>query len=280
MHKKTISQLARSAVDIWKTPYAFRRKCAVLGAAAKIAMLCLIYRPHRTTTVRVLGFSVTCFDINTLAFLFREIFVEGTYINAAPPRATIIDAGANIGIATLFFKWSDPGCTVYAFEPNRDAFGLLQKNVTDNNLTNVHTFEKAIATHESGMAFYVDPDKRGSLKMSTLPERMRKEKVSVASVDLGAFLTQHQVDYLKLDVEGSEKDVLADIAARGILPMVPLMTIEYHHNLGGSSTGLSAFLAILERHYRYTVSAPRVVNRPQAFQDVVIQCRREGGLLG
>jgi tRNA1(Val) A37 N6-methylase TrmN6 len=61
---------------------------------------------------------------------FEEVFIQKIYDVALPfaPK-TIIDAGSNIGLASLFFKWKYPDAEIVSFEIEANNFELLQKNV-------------------------------------------------------------------------------------------------------------------------------------------------------
>ena len=52
-------------------------------------------------------------------------------------RPLVIDCGANIGVATLYFKTVAPEARVIAFEPEPTAYELLRENVERNRLTDV-----------------------------------------------------------------------------------------------------------------------------------------------
>jgi hypothetical protein len=70
------------------------------------------------------------FDRPGLEHLYREIFVrQYYYFRANTDHPVIFDCGANLGMATLFFKWLYPKSRVEAFEPDPGTFAVLQKNV-------------------------------------------------------------------------------------------------------------------------------------------------------
>jgi FkbM family methyltransferase len=69
----------------------------------------------------------------------------------------ILDCGANIGMATLFFKWLYPNARIDAFEPDPKTFQLLENNVKQNHLTNVATHNCALWDIDGKIDFFVDP---------------------------------------------------------------------------------------------------------------------------
>src|SRR5215467_13838161 len=84
----------------------------------------------RMASERIAGFTIHAFDYDAISFLFGEIFLRGEYLFASKsPSPVILDCGANIGMASLFFKWLYPQSVVYAFEPDKNTFLMLQKNI-------------------------------------------------------------------------------------------------------------------------------------------------------
>ena len=61
--------------------------------------------------------------------IFTQIFLrEELKIDLKLPPKTIIDGGANIGLATLYLKNNYPDATIYSIEPDHSNFKILQKN--------------------------------------------------------------------------------------------------------------------------------------------------------
>src|SRR5262245_223122 len=78
--------------------------------------------------------------------LFREIFIERFYEPIlAPPGATVLDIGANIGAVSLFCAQARPDLRFHAYEPNPESYASLRKNIEANNLqSQVNTYPEAI----------------------------------------------------------------------------------------------------------------------------------------
>lgn len=76
----------------------------------------------------IFGFKIEAFDYDTIRFLFEEIFYKNEYFIKLDNRPPIIfDCGANIGMATIYFKWLYPDSIIYAFEPDKQTFKILKK---------------------------------------------------------------------------------------------------------------------------------------------------------
>jgi Methyltransferase FkbM domain len=95
----------------------------------------------------------------------------------------------------------------------------------------------------------------------------------------GVLLSEYidgEIDFLKMDIEGAEVNVLREVAAAGKLELIRRLVIEYHHHIDPMADRLSEVLGLLERHgFSYQLKAKRLhVENPGAFQDIIIACTR------
>ncbi|MBV9921033.1 MAG: FkbM family methyltransferase, partial [Pseudonocardia sp.] len=148
---------------------------------------------------RLLGFRVAHPGRRGLHLLYSEIFARREYEFASKrPDPVILDCGANIGMATLYFKWRYPAARIAAFEPDPSAFALLEANVSRNGLTGVVTHNVALAGVDSTLSLH-SPDV-ASVLTSAVPSRSNAATmIDVPAKRLSAFVDT-EVDLLKLDV--------------------------------------------------------------------------------
>lgn len=208
------------------------------------------------TDDQVFGFKLRFFNYVTFISLFEEIFIHKEYYfdsNAKCPF--IIDCGANIGIALIYFKKRYPLSRIIAFEPDVKTFKILKSNVETNNLKNVKLFNKAVYNSEGSINFYYDPSCSGSLVMSTRKERLSKACEKVGSVLLSNYIRE-DVDFLKMDIEGAEDLVIQELSVRNKLKFVREMVIEYHHHIDSAVDNFSKMLNLLEKNgFGYQIGA-------------------------
>lgn len=249
--------------------------------AAKYAAMRLGRARHGAGPGReqIFGRTVEAANYSTLMHLYYELFVQQEYaFETLAPRPRIIDAGANIGMATLFFKMICPGARIDAFEPSPASFRILERNVTANGLTDVRLHNAALAGRAGRTAFFTEPGGDTSLIASTRPERGGSERTEVEAVTLSSQI-EEEVDLLKMDVEGSEMEILEEVAASGKMGLIREIMVEYHHNIRGGE-GFSRFLALLEgQGFEYRLkAAPRVLRdwRGGGCQDVFVWAYRAG----
>lgn len=230
--------------------------------------------------VRISGMKVHCLNFGSFLWAYREIFVQRTYLfNPARPSPRIFDCGANIGLATIFFKSLWPDSSVISIEPDPTTFATLSLNLMTNHLRGVQALNVAAWDSESEIDFYVAPEAPGSLLMSAIRGRLEGERIRVPTKRLSSLVGNERVDLLKLDVEGAEQMVLEDLSASGKLPLIDAIIAEFHHRIGGEKSRLSEFLSILEQSgFEYQLHALWNPGRSKAVvQDVLLYAERDRG---
>jgi FkbM family methyltransferase len=196
---------------------------------------------------KVGAFDVRFVTRKSFDFQYKEVFRERQYLFETDSSAPfVVDCGANIGMSVVYFKGLYPDARVLAFEPDPLAFACLTENVAGNALKGVRIENAAVASVEGEADFFYDRADPASLRMSIVRERMPKDTRTVRAVRLSRFLDE-EVDFLKLDVEGAELDVIGDLADAGKLHLVRQMLVEYHHHIVRTEDRLSRLLALLEQ---------------------------------
>jgi FkbM family methyltransferase len=230
--------------------------------------------------IGLVGFKFSYLDFEALRYAFDEIFINLDYsFKAEVEKPRIIDCGSNIGLSIAFFKKLFPQAEITAFEPNKQAFAVLEENIRNNGWQKVQLHQNALSGSSGIMDFYSDPDHSGSLKMSLVRERMPGIAEPVEAVLLSDFIDE-EVDFLKLDVEGAEESVLRDLSQTGKLRRIREMVVEYHHHIQKGTDALSTLLSLLENNdFGYSIDAQ--LGRPLSakrgvFQDILIYAYRKG----
>ena len=136
-------------------------------------------------------------------FAFYEGFLK--------PGMTVVDAGANVGLHTLFFaKRVGPEGRVYAFEPGQSAFVRLQSHVERNKLANVRCFHCALGAAEGVVALAENcQDNSRNFVVESSSKPIGTKNIALRPLD--QVLKEEsvgRVDFLKIDVEGAELEVL------------------------------------------------------------------------
>jgi FkbM family methyltransferase len=156
----------------------------------------------------------------------RDIFFNREYDFQIPGEVkVIIDAGANIGVSSVFFAKTFPDARIIAIEPEAANFMLLQRNVARYpHVTPVH----AALWNTSGHLRLVDPG-RGEHGFTTQEDAGAQAEAMVACISIPDLLNAYgldHVDILKMDIEGSEKEVFE--SASPWIDRVSVVIVELH----------------------------------------------------
>lgn len=145
-----------------------------------------------------LGLSILGVNDETLtSFIKKEIGKD----------KVLIDIGAHIGYFTLIFsELVGSKGTVIAFEPSKENFEILKKNITLNNYKNVHLENLAVSDSTGSVMFSLSKDSQ----TNKISDKNVKNGYSVKCVKLDDYLAakKMKVDYVKIDVEGAERKVI------------------------------------------------------------------------
>ena len=148
----------------------------------------------------------------------------------------VIDCGAYIGEFTLYAaKAAWKAGKVIAFEPDHGFFKELEKNIALNDLHNVILVEKGVWSKEDRLKFS-SGSQSSNLFAGNLEYNTTSYDVLVTSLD--SELKKRgiaKVDFIKMDVEGSEIEAVK--GARAILERCgPQLAIASYHALNGQKT--------------------------------------------
>ncbi|MDD2921808.1 MAG: FkbM family methyltransferase [Anaerolineales bacterium] len=160
------------------------------------------------------------------------------------PPSVIIDAGANVGMFSVYAlsKWS--AAKVLAVEPAPDTFDLLERNQKKNSAFKWRVFQYAFWKEDGTVSF-----ENGGLSMASHISADVKDE-QIPSIRLDHFVEKYLqadegVSLLKMDIEGAEEAVLN--AAQGILARVYAIVIEIHSAMCDES----AVRELLEREFDF-----------------------------
>jgi len=185
--------------------------------------------------------------------VYKQIFFDDEYALAVrKPPAVIIDAGANIGFAAVYFATKYPQARVLAIEPEAANFALLQKNVAPYpNVIPIRAALWGANTTIDLMDFGDGP--WGFQTRPANPSDLPRVLAQVQAFTLDRIMADHGVtfiDVLKIDIEGSEKAVFQNAAAW--IEKIGVIMIELHDQLqaGCSQVFAQATKAFTFRHQR------------------------------
>jgi FkbM family methyltransferase len=244
--------LREPAVHLYNLRQEAYRNLALLGTRLSGA-------PRRSERkVSVHGWDLVVPDAASFLSTYRELFVNGIYsFESADPAPRILDLGANIGLSVLFFKRQHPAARIVAFEADPEIFSYLERNVRANGLQDVELINAAAWVADTTLRFLPDGADGGRVAG---PGQGGAQATEVKAVNLSAFLNGRSFDFLKMDVEGAENQLLP--AIRHHLRAVPRLFVEYHSRVGEKQE-LAGLLSLLSAEgFRVHLHSPHPSRAP------------------
>jgi FkbM family methyltransferase len=224
------------------------------------------------------GHRIISYEYSSLLFLYREIFCSGDYyFKTKNSKPLIIDCGANVGAATIYFKTLFPEAAIICFEANPIIYNLLEENINNNKLINIEMHNIALYDTDKKISFFIS-DTKGTLMGSVRPDRDGRKEIQVQAKKLSDYIRKIDfIDLIKIDVEGAEVNIIDDLEQAELLNKPDQYIVEYHHNINDSPSSLSSILAKFELcGYNYVIKAN--YSKINSFQDILIHFYRNQGI--
>lgn len=160
---------------------------------------------------------------------FEEIFMTNLYNTQLPfePK-TIVDAGANVGLASLFFKLKYPNSSIVAIEIESNNVIAIKKNTMD--FSDFELLEKGLFNKK---AFFKIEDPYNATNSFQIKEVLENDQYDIESITLDEIIETKKwdtIDILKIDIEGAEKQ-LFESNYENWLPKTKVIMIETHDRM-------------------------------------------------
>lgn len=159
--------------------------------------------------------------------VFNQLFVDGEYaqVQLQFEPATLLDGGGNIGLAAVYFANRYPGLRILTVEPEPDNFALLQRNVAP--YATIQAVQAGIWSRTTPLL--IRPSELGNWAF-TVEEAAQPGPDTVPALSIPDLIRQAgwtRADVVKLDIEGSEKEVF-EADTDGWLPQARALIVELH----------------------------------------------------
>jgi len=144
--------------------------------------------------------------------------------------AYILDVGANIGFTSILLGAHSR--KVIGFEPSPTTYGFLADNISRSGLNNIEAENYALGEEKGECELVAFPQHRSGASISTRIEATKghiAEKIQVRTLDtVMSELDIPRIDFLKIDVEGFEKNVIE--GGKGTIERFrPVVALELNH---------------------------------------------------
>ncbi len=165
------------------------------------------------------------------AILLDQVVTHNAYhFPKDMPGKVVLDVGGHIGAVALMC--AKRGATVYTFEPERESYQLLLENLAQNEtIGSVIPFNLAVGKWGLHKLYKGNKERGVASFYPELNPALTENYEMVVSVSLQFVLSLiGEIDYLKLDCEGSEKDIIKDIIETNLSVSIPKFVVEFHED--------------------------------------------------
>lgn len=160
---------------------------------------------------------------------FEEVILDETYnIPVSFTPRYIVDGGGNIGLTACYLATKYPSATIVSVEPNSDNYSIMQQNC--NQYANIKTLQCGIWKRTTKLKI---KDENTGNNAFTVIETEEASADSIEAVTIQHIMNKYEmphIDILKLDIEGSEKEVF-ESDVESWLPQTRLLIIELHDRM-------------------------------------------------
>lgn len=243
---KGITRSHELLIARWQTPAAYKLVASFLN----------IGTPRFPLEIPLRGGGIVRVCSRGEAKVFWQIFIHGCYRLWADCK-TIVDAGANIGMFSVWAARRLPESRILALEPFSETFAKLQHNLQINQLgCRVQPVQLALAAQSGERLMPVVGESQRRSLIAVDLETDCEKAVKVPAVTIADLMDRYklrQIDLLKMDIEGSEWEVLLSTPV-SVLHSVRRIQFEYHeiHARFGYATKDTLFAHLRGAGYRLT----------------------------
>lgn len=174
--------------------------------------------------------------------VYDEIFIAREYDLDLGNPLSIIDAGAHIGLSSVYFAGNYPGATVIAVEPEISNFNMLLRNA--KGYPNIKPVRAGLWSRKAHLR--VQNPKANTWSFRVTAETSTNGIPAHGIRDIMANFNITQIDVLKMDIEGSELEVLTH--SHSWIDSVKTLIIELHDRF---QPGCQEALATAVRNHTY-----------------------------
>ena len=164
-------------------------------------------------------------DFSECIALLEEIMEKRIYDVAILDPKTIIDVGSNIGIFALFCADRFPKAKIICYEPSSTSFSYLEKNIRVNRVQAIcHNY--GLGLPERSAILYAS--KLGATTATIFASAVNDFQSELVEILALSNSINYDVQLLKIDVEGSEYEIIDDLIINQKLKWIEHIIIEYH----------------------------------------------------
>lgn len=161
--------------------------------------------------------------------ILKELYIEKVYAPYLEGRKdlVILDIGGNVGLFSLYA--SKFAKTIYTVEPAQQHIAVMKHMIQYNKLQNIIPIKAAISHMNEDMVLFHNTNET-MFSLNKMVDNTGESEV-VRAMTLDVLLNDLEiphVDFMKLDVEGAEAEIIGSEGFEKACKKIDAMVIEYH----------------------------------------------------
>jgi FkbM family methyltransferase len=187
---------------------------------------------------------------------FEEVLLREEYdIDLDFTPATIIDAGANIGLTAIYLANRFPAATIVSIEPDKDNFALLKANT--QAYKNIALMNCGLWSHEAYLQVIDEGKGNNAFTVKEIESDNGEAIKAIAINSIMQVYSWKTVDVLKIDIEGAEK-IVFEKNYENWLPKIKVLIIELHDRMVPGSSH-AVFKALNNYNFSFDIKGENIV---------------------
>ena len=188
-------------------------------------------------------------DMQSFVNTFIDPYLDKkTYL---PDAKVVIDAGANIGYTAILFANWWPNCSIISIEPDKENYALTLKNTA--NYPNITVLNAALWNKSTTLKIEAGQEDGFVVREINEDEKNIKPENYTEGISIDHLMEKYnlsQIDFLKMNIEGSEKEVFSENYQLW-LSNTTAMLIELHD---GKNPGCSKTVFNALNNYNFAIA--------------------------
>ncbi|HWI94407.1 MAG TPA: FkbM family methyltransferase [Flavisolibacter sp.] len=187
---------------------------------------------------------------------FQEVIVKEAYNIALDfnPKY-IVDGGGNIGLTAAYFATKFPDATIISFEPDKENFELLKQNTV--SYKNVKPVNAGLWNRPAHFTVKDGGLGNNAFTVEEVEQHIPGAVRAWSIADIMHEMNWPHIDLLKLDVEGSEKEIFSN-AYESWLPKTRILIVELHDRIKNGCSK-AVFSAVSKYDFSFEIAGENLV---------------------
>jgi FkbM family methyltransferase len=206
-----------------------------------------------------------CRTVGSDRWVLRGVFgVKHYEIALQDPPELIIDGGANVGYASVYFANKYPNAQIIGIEPDPENCALFHRNCAP--YPNIELIQGAFWTSNTDLVIENRAEESWAFRVVEAPSSTDRTFKGFTVADILRLSGKQHIDLLKLDIEGSEEQLFSS-NYEGWINRVKNLMVEVH----GERCRDAVLTATKGRGFSISLDGAHVVLKREASQDLLKQ---------